>query len=69
MYSFGGGRGGGIREANLPLSAAGIVRSISCRSDISDCINPYFNLLQKPVEFVNVDTRGKAGLRTDWNGD
>lgn len=65
MYSF----GGGIREVNLHLSAAGIVKSISCWSNISDCINPYFNLLQKPVEFVNVDSKGKGGLRAEWNGD
>lgn len=67
MYLF-----GGIREANLLLSAAGIVGSISCpigRSNTTDCINPSFNLLQKPVAFANVDTTGKEGLRTEWNGD
>ena len=61
MYLF-----GGIREANLLLSAAGIVGSISC---LSVCINPSFNLLQKPVAFANVDTTGKEGPRTECNGD
>jgi len=63
MYLF-----GGIREANLTPSAAGIVGSISCRSDTTHCINPYFSLLQKPVAFVNVDTTGKEGLQYRLNG-